>query len=96
VTWKDPNNPDSWTRGDFLAPPHIKHMWEVPDYSTYPDPRPTGPYDEEREIWTNADESDFGVYEERYVWNSLTGDWELFEEPDLMSEDIHIDGMPEE
>jgi len=33
MAWDDIS---SWTRGDGIAPPHVKESWEHPDYGTYP------------------------------------------------------------
>ena len=41
----DAANPDRWTRGDPTAPPHVKHLWELEDWSTLPeDASPEKPY----------------------------------------------------
>tara|TARA_A100001037_G_scaffold150194_1_gene135719 strand:- start:2682 stop:2903 length:222 start_codon:yes stop_codon:yes gene_type:complete len=41
----DPANPDRWTRGDPLAPPHVKDSWDREDLSTLPeDASPEKPY----------------------------------------------------
>jgi hypothetical protein len=33
----DINDPENWTRGDPLAPPHVKTFWQTPDHDTFPD-----------------------------------------------------------